>query len=272
MIAPLKFILFCIVLNLMPYTKASSQTFSHRSKWLILVTKTMDQKGKSEPPPQDKNLKLNSKSVTAWQFGLIRQFAVMKSSYINIGLNYGWTNYFYESPALKPDYFPEIKNNYDYSLIGGGTINNVFDYWAVSFSFEGKIKKFKKHSLFYEAGFSIRQYYPCSYDGWVSDNYPIYQNKKWLNVFEMDLLSSNDFIPDFILSFHDYIHIKNIKRIAIGFTAHYCPINCLSGTYSYFPDTQSRATGKYTVSGSFIGISIGYMFNFKKKNKQDFLN
>ena len=102
-----------------------------------------------------------------------------------------------------------------------------------------------------------------SFDGgggttWYLVDYPSGQTKQYLTRYQQNDNNRKPWFNFHIAGGHEWT-LKSKDILQINLKVNYSPINPSTGTYLFTTGVQPDLSGQYGVSGSYIGISIGYI-------------
>ena len=241
----------------------SSQSFSQNTfkEWCVYITPSLNQKGVSTPN-SPYTTSMHNYNAMSLQYGVNYNIKIKRHSYLSIGIQRGWTTYKFLTESINVAKYPELAfDDIDPWKSRSGLF---FKYNMFTLSYNLKIVELKKHDIYVGAGIAFRKY---AYGGRDGSGY-IYTSRDTLGlpitVFNLKTRSVSQVTPDITLSVTDKLKIKHVTRLLISLDAHLSLSKPVGGTYSYFPNSNHATTGTYWVSGSYVGLSFGYLFNFNK--------
>jgi len=249
-------VLVCILIH-------TNQSFSQNTfkEWCVYIAPSLNQKGVSTPNAPY-TTSMHNYNAMSLQYGINYNIKIKRHSYLSIGIQRGWTTFKFLPESITVAKYPELAfEDPDPWKSRSGLF---FKYNMFTLSYNLKIVELKKHDIYVGAGIAFRKYV---YGG-TSLNVATYSYVdtlgKSITGFELRTGCVRQVTPDITLSVTDKLKIKHITRLLISLDAHLSLSTPVGGTYSYFPNSNHATTGTYWVSGSYVGLSFGYLFNFNK--------
>ena len=240
----------------------SSQSFSQNTfkEWCVYITPSLNQKGVSTPN-SPYTTSMHNYNAMSLQYGVNYNIKIKRHSYLSIGIQRGWTTFKFLPESITVAKYPELAFDDIDPFKMKSTL--VFKYNMLTLSYNLKIVELKKHDIYVGAGIALRKYV---YRNSLAEYSYTYRDTLGLPItgFELNTGNVNQVTPDITLSVTDKLKIKHTTRLLISLDAHLSLSNTVGGRYSYFPNSNHATTGTYWVSGSYVGLSFGYLFNFNK--------
>jgi hypothetical protein len=227
-------------------------------KWSINITPSINAKGKTIPDSLN-GLSMKNYNSLSFQFGINYSIFFKKHSYLSIGYQHGWTTFKFLPDPITTQKYPELLFDDLYPMKMKSGLGYRYNMLTISYNI--KLLNFNANELYIGAGVAFRKnidiYSSYSYTSRDTSNLPIIE-------FQLNTNNQSSTSLEFTLAIIDKIKIKNTTRFLVGLDFHYCPIYSVYGRYVYLPTTRVGYTGSYFVSGSYLGLTLGYFFNFNK--------
>jgi hypothetical protein len=202
--------------------------------------------------------KLHSRLQSSYDIGINYLYNLNKSLILKTGFHFvvGKWNFFANIPS-------EDINNWD-----GRNIIEGKELWGtirIPLQIEKKLPSKKENPAYVNAGIAIR------YSGLMTDigfgSTLLGSNNQNTNIFNADFVITNSYKPwiTFLAGISRRFILRNYNILSVGLNADISTTNFLKGTYAITIPNQPVTSGSYSINGSALSLSAGYIFTGANK-------